>query len=888
MASVYLCTDIRTNDRVAVKVLREELGSRVTVERFLREIDFSSQLNHPRIPKVLDSGIIGELPFYVMTYVEGESLGARIKREKQLPIDEAIEITCAVAEPMTYAHERGIVHRDIKPENILLAADGVYVLDFGVARAIVESASDRLTSTGVAVGTPAYMSPEQALGDKDLDLRSDIYSLGCVMYEMIAGIQPFVGPTAQVVMSRRFVAPPPPLRELRESVPDSVEQAIMRALAKSPTDRWETAAEFSRALCVQGSPTTGRTFAARGLGRRRLAGRVIAAIILVAFAGVGAYVWTAAAGSGLVRARKEIRDWNFDHAEAELRSAVERRPADPVTQLWLAQVMMLRGTRAGDWKPFILYGNDQREGLGPEEQKRLDALIALNSGNFAEACPHFAELIEMEKPKDRTDFSPTLAFADCLRDDPAVLPDPSSPSGHRFRASWHLADSLYGGLLERHSGKTAAYRVILPRLERVLKIDKTDLRAGVMPGAGLEAFMAQPSLRSDTVGYLPYPVSESGSWRNNDSGGLDAALARNRQRLRAIAGEWVRVAPKDPAAHEQLALSLELTGELTGAGMSAFSEVNAARKLSAKATETGGEQYLQRIRLASDEVRLNMRLSRFDRAGMLADSILRWPAPAALDDSAQRKAADVLLSMAALRGRGLRAIEIEQRFAARQRVRLPNGQVVTLPSTLGFDLIALSFYATFGGSKDSILAMSSRVSDKVTALFPASQEQAMRRAILTRPLTLAAPVIGPQPVADLGETPELRVSALRALARGDRRRSLRLLDSLVRERTVYAPGEVTMDAVLGEAWLRLALGDTTGATRGLDNALRGFPAALPNVLRRSYRVASLVRAMALRAELAGHAGQQGAARQWADAVFVLWGKGDLTTAPTLDTVRRFR
>ncbi|MGK2961854.1 MAG: serine/threonine-protein kinase, partial [Gemmatimonadaceae bacterium] len=222
MATVYLCTDSMTRDRVAVKVLREELGSAVIVERFLREIAFASELDHPRIPKVLDSGVIGTLPFYVMTYVEGESLRERLDRVKQLPVEEAVRITNAVIEPMTYAHRLGIVHRDIKPGNILVGEESVYVLDFGIARAIIASAEDRLTSTGVAIGTPAYMSPEQALADGDLDARSDIYSLACVTYEMIAGIPPFVGATPQAVMARRFASPPPPLRETREGVSPQV------------------------------------------------------------------------------------------------------------------------------------------------------------------------------------------------------------------------------------------------------------------------------------------------------------------------------------------------------------------------------------------------------------------------------------------------------------------------------------------------------------------------------------------------------------------------------------------------------------------------------------------------------------------------------------------
>src|SRR6266550_419937 len=247
MATVYLCTDLRDRKQVAIKVLRHEIGSAVVIERFLREIAFASELDHPQIPKVLGSGVIDGLPYYVMTYIDGESLKKRLDRDKQLPIADALKIACAVIEPTAYAHKRGIVHRDIKPDNILLSNDGVFVLDFGIARAIIESGGDRLTSTGIGVGTPAYMSPEQALGDRNLDVRSDIYSIGCVVYEMIAGLPPFVGPTAQVIISRRFAASAPPLREVRQGVPDSVEEAIAKALARAPADRWATAEEFGNA-----------------------------------------------------------------------------------------------------------------------------------------------------------------------------------------------------------------------------------------------------------------------------------------------------------------------------------------------------------------------------------------------------------------------------------------------------------------------------------------------------------------------------------------------------------------------------------------------------------------------------------------------------------------
>ena len=310
MATVYLCIDRRTGTRVAVKVLRQEIGSAVVIERFLREIAFASELDHPRIPKVTDSGTVGEMPFYVMSYIEGESLRARLGREKQLPIPAAIRIICEVISATSYAHKRGIVHRDIKPENIIVAPDGVYVLDFGIARAIVESGLDRLTSTGIGVGTPAYMSPEQALGDRNLDARSDVYSIGCVLYEMIAGIPPFVGPTAQVIISRRFAASAPPLSEVREGVPEWVESAVARALARAPADRWESAAELSDALSA-GPSGAAAGARARGPSRKRKARRVsaigLAALLVIAVA-AGAWRTWSRMGVGAGRSNTTVFD----------------------------------------------------------------------------------------------------------------------------------------------------------------------------------------------------------------------------------------------------------------------------------------------------------------------------------------------------------------------------------------------------------------------------------------------------------------------------------------------------------------------------------------------------------------------------------------------------
>jgi tetratricopeptide (TPR) repeat protein len=246
MATVYLARDLRHERQVAIKVLRPELAAAIGPERFLREIAITAQLDHPHILPLLDSGRAGPEPllYYVMPLVEGESLRDRLDRERQLSLGAAIQIAREVAGALSYAHSRGVIHRDIKPENILLADGHARVADFGIARAVGAADSRRLTETGIAIGTPAYMSPEQATGDQHVDARSDIYALGCVLYEMIAGEPPFDGPTPQAILARALTESPRPLGVIRPGLPRSLEAIIHRATARVPADRFQSGSQF--------------------------------------------------------------------------------------------------------------------------------------------------------------------------------------------------------------------------------------------------------------------------------------------------------------------------------------------------------------------------------------------------------------------------------------------------------------------------------------------------------------------------------------------------------------------------------------------------------------------------------------------------------------------
>ena len=248
MATVYLAEDLKHHRKVAVKVLRPELAAVLGPERFLREIDTTAALHHPHILPLYDSGESAGFLYYVMPLAEGESLRDRLDREKQLPLDDALQIAREVADALSYAHAHSVIHRDIKPENILLESGHAVVADFGIAKAVAAAGAETLTATGIAIGTPNYMSPEQAAGEKDIDGRSDLYSLACVLYEMLTGQPPFTGPTAESVVRQHMVEEPRPVSQIRPAVPPVIADVLTRALAKNPADRFSPAAHFAAAL----------------------------------------------------------------------------------------------------------------------------------------------------------------------------------------------------------------------------------------------------------------------------------------------------------------------------------------------------------------------------------------------------------------------------------------------------------------------------------------------------------------------------------------------------------------------------------------------------------------------------------------------------------------
>jgi len=309
MATVYLAHDPKHDRKVAIKVLRPELAAVIGAERFVREIRTIAALQHPHILGLIDSGEVNGTAYYVMPYVEGESLRDRLNREKQLPIGDAVRLATEVAAALDYAHRHGVVHRDIKPENVLLHDGAALVADFGIALAVSSAGGNRMTETGMSLGTPHYMSPEQAMGEREITPRSDVYALGALTYEMLLGEPPFTGPTAQAIVAKVMTEKPASLTIRRETVPAEVEDAVLTALAKLPADRFGSAAEFAAALGGRGDRRTGGPGITRPSARPPV--RLSALVTVATAATVAAF------------------------AAAYVATRLARRPPTPVTRLML-------------------------------------------------------------------------------------------------------------------------------------------------------------------------------------------------------------------------------------------------------------------------------------------------------------------------------------------------------------------------------------------------------------------------------------------------------------------------------------------------------------------------------------------------------------------------
>jgi tRNA A-37 threonylcarbamoyl transferase component Bud32 len=886
-ATVYLADDLAQQRQVAVKVLHPELVQAVGGQRFLREIRLAASLHHPHLLAIHDSGEANGLFYFVAPYLPDGSLRTCLNRDRQLSVDEAMRITREIADALSYVHEHGIVHRDIKPENILFAGKHACVADFGIARAIEVVLGDTLTSTGLVVGTPAYMSPEQASGERAVDARSDQYSLACVLYEMLAGVPPFVGATAQSVISQRFAHAPSPLTFYRPHVPPGIDSAVARALEIAPADRFDSVRDFVAALDRRAPPVVRIDPAVRlhKLRRRWFAAGAAAAMVVIAVFGFdqacdqygGALCPTSDIPAAAVRGLRGVRGsraygpyleghrafarGEFESAYQAFGEATAAEPAFAHGHLWRAQIgAFLRSTDDEAWADAARRAVTLARGLTPRDSILASALFALSDRRYLQACSDF----EQARQLDSLDFLVWYGLGECRYRDSAIVSSPQSRTGWAFRSSFDAATSAYlrAADLESHAHTSALYS----RLGGMLKVEPRVMRWGTHWSDSSRRYAAIPEIVAETLAFTPAEVVDAFRFPGVPRRNI-AALERNRMLLAAFTRDWISAKPRDPAALETYADVLEARGELSDEidPVPVLSAVRSARALTT--------DRISGLRLAGREVRVLLKRGEFQAARVLADSALRaWTAP-------NHEAAQVLHGLAALLGR---VRETAQLGALRRPERHVAG--VRLVPQLVESISRLEAYAALGVCaaldqlQSDVLANVERYVDKATA--------ARVRAEVTKdPARWSAecPNLRASPVHGSGVNSTLR--ALQAFADGRNDLARTLLDSIAAGREHSRPGDVSLDYVFQELWLRSALGDTTGAIQQLDIVLQSLSLQTSALLRLMPQAAALPRTMALRAELAAARGEHDVAKRWAGSVLQLWGGADPELAPVVARMR---
>ncbi len=1023
MATVYLAHDIRHDRQVALKFIHAEVADAQATERFRREIALLARLQHPHILPLYDSGEWDGALFYVMPYIAGESLRGRIKREGRLPVDEAIRLAREVADALAYAHAHDVIHRDIKPENILLSEGHALVGDFGIAHAVSRAGGRRLTDAGFAIGTISYMSPEQGSADP-IDARSDLYSLGCVAYEMLSGKVPFSGPSAIAILAQRFGDPAAPIRQKRPEVPQAVDAAVLKALAPVPANRFQNMTEFSSALGraeetggdragFQIAPVWRWTAAAVGLGaltalffafrpasldpelyvvlpfvhranaapqlldgdncqqllyeafgrwngitlvddmrahdaRARVnraplslndalrtarslhAGRMawgevwqtggdiavrgliynvqteqpvkqytvtlradlgdaerkfdeLADTLLVPVAAAGRATLPASAegvrGSRSIpalttyfRAHEALAAWKLDSAEALFREAIDLDPDYPHANYWLAQVMSWRGNAdPSEWQASAQRAVDKASRLSMRDSTLAAALLDMSEGRFPDACAKYERLRSM---RDSLDFTVWYGLGDCRARDTVVVKWAASPSGWRFRSGYESAINAYTKALSLVPSSHLAFAGVgFERLSTRLFTQSSQLRNGAVDGDST-LWSAFPALANDTLAFVPYPNSQIATGATPRPASSAAAIARNRVRLEKLAAEWTQEFPRSSAAFEALAHALELEGRITGAGApnsSAIAALERARELASDSSDIR--------RLGVLRTRLLLYSGDFAGARTLADSILTAAtAPTPAD-------ADALKALAALTGQLTRMVELLRIEAPLVRFLSPANQLVQPPLPVAEPAQTMLGYASLGASADSITTAKQRVERAVVSYVPAANRAAVREAVLNMPLTLSYPITPGLSLARAGGNGDYLLNIQRAAANHDTTAVHEQLRAIGRLRALDAPGELSIYLTYQEAWLLLQVGDSAAATRELDGSLTALPSLGPYLLDFVQDPAFLVRAMALRSDLAAKAGDQRTAQHWASAVSELWSGAD---APLQSEVVRMR
>ncbi|MGH7582563.1 MAG: protein kinase domain-containing protein [Gemmatimonadales bacterium] len=870
MATVYLAHDLKHDRPVAIKVLRHELAIELGRERFLREIRIAASLNHPHILPLHDSGeavlhgtdgaAAQSWLYYVMPYVEGETLLDLITHEKRLHIGDAVRITREVASALGYAHARGVIHRDIKPANILLSGGYALVADFGLARAITSArASSAITRGGLTMGTPAYMSPEQASGDSEIDGRSDIYSLGCVLYEMLAGDPPFVASNPAGVLARHAAATAMPVRTLRPAVPAAVDAAVTRALQKTPADRFQNADAFGAALRDDADTAPRGPRRARGHRVGILTGlaALLAAIIGLAVTRdwrVTGGTASAPAEAAMLVATRALDGWDLDGADTALTQAIVLDSTYARAAVWLAATRNWAGGSSRRWRTLLEVAQRHAGGLDGRTAVVARALRAESDSAWDRACSEWRGLT-----RSGGDFAVWFGLANCLAGDHAIVPDRHSPSGWRFRASADEMVTAYRHAFEHLRPSPAAIATGRFNIVRDRFFVRSDqLREGwTVPGGA--PMLAAAGWAGDSLVFVPFAAD---SVMSGASGILSRpqaeAIIRQRRALLDVASSWLAADPGSPGALEAVANVLLLLGD-----RAAIDSLRRARTLARDSTDKirlGAAELWYQLTMAVPDDSIGLRQMR-----ALADSLLRRP------DAAH---ADLLQGVAALTGRTAVAAQLGGEVGL-------SADAPALPA-IAQDGPALLVYSAMGGPPDSIRRLERSVASAIEKAALAGERLRLAEAWMGRAARIAWP---DERFAGLRQLGPGRDGLLIAEAAFDDGHPQAARDYIAMRRR--SPAESSPpEAVFAEARLLLATGDTAAAVGWLDRMFAVMPMLDPQTLSRVSNAAALVRAMALRADLAAGADDSLAAARWARPVVILWSGSDGFLQPIVRRMAR--
>jgi serine/threonine protein kinase len=1004
-ATVYLARDREAERAVAIKVLRPELAASMGAERFLREIAVNERLKHPNIAPVLASGEHDGLLFFVLPHMEGGTLRHLMRREKQLPVDRAVEIARAIAAALEHAHSQGLIHRDIKPENILFSSGEACLADFGIAKAIERTIDESTTSTGLIRGTPAYMSPEQASGSKDYDGRSDQYSLACVLYEMIAGVPAFIGPTPEAIIAQRFQHAPRKLHIYRSSVSAGLEAVVERALAITPADRFASVAAFADALRDAPRQPTIEAPAKRKPIRAAIVATVLGLAVLVATAvadgnvfdgfnsradadstriavlpfeesltsaappahellhaglrrwtgitvvsldetrdAVGSQGWSPLQSAGAarevaerVRAGRyvvgrirrtttgqaiaaELRDARgktvhgaevplptdakrVDAAFAALadslllrgkpssarstvlpavvryalaqdaRAALDLGTADSLLMdalaadsgfsqaaLLLAQVREWRNQPVGTWRTLVERALADTA-LASDERVMADALKRLANGDGPRACAAIERLAFARS----TDFAAWYSFASCIRHDSLVIRDQRSPSGWRFRSSYNRAVRAYARAFEL---APALHRRFQPgafkEMRNLLFISPGMLRSGSAASPDTGRFYAYAAWVADSLSFVPYPLAAVTGGRvplNPDGWAL--ANEMQKQAFVRIARSWATAMPNNSGTLEALAISLDLVGS-----PGAIDTMRIARTLASDAA--------QRRRIAAHEVLLLVAASRHDPTNLraavaLSDSLLGAP-----EDDPN------VAPIAAIRGRCRLAGHLS---ATPTNSATANARDLQIPFAVYAAAESLSVFAALGcavpSDTNGMIAADRSLSQSPSAATSERRSQ-LRSMLFAR--VFRGSLVGPAWLRDSTGAADYVLRAQQLASAGDVAGARRILDVRRAARGSRGTSNTSPDAVIAEALLLAAMGDSAGAAQWLDPLLNRS-SWLEWLSSNSVAAGAMIRACLLRARLATALGERESAEKWARLAGSLWHEGDPETQSQVKGLR---